>query len=192
VLHEGNVFHLFAADWVDYCIRVNVVGTNFLPKAIDMLADYMFQKLSCDHFLGERFCECVGTLRGAARPVSGVTTLGSNGMVVVSPVLIVFCDLVWYYYCMGEVRIGYSITDGLLSLAALAGSSESSVALTFWNLFLKISASFVSAAIVSSPTCANGTSGWGFFNALNVSLAAMINLYVEDNCGIGELWGKKL
>jgi hypothetical protein len=27
------------------------------------------------------------------------------------------------------------------------------------------------------------------FNALVMSLSAMINLSVEDNCGIGELWG---
>jgi hypothetical protein len=58
------------------------------------LADSMSQKLSCDKLLGERFCERVGTLGGAARPVSGVTTFGSNGMVVVSPVLIFVCHLV--------------------------------------------------------------------------------------------------
>jgi hypothetical protein len=30
-----------------------------------------------------------------------------------------------------------------------------------------------------------------FFNPLDMSLAAMINLSVEDNCGIGKLWGKR-
>jgi hypothetical protein len=53
----------------------------------------MFQKSSCDKFLGERFCESVGTLGGAARPVIGVITLGSNG-VLVSPAMLIFvCDL---------------------------------------------------------------------------------------------------
>jgi hypothetical protein len=85
----------------------------YAPKAISMLADSMFQKSSCDKFLGEIFCERVGTLRGAARPVSGVTTLGINGVEVVSPVLIVGCDLAWYCCCMGEVRIGCSRTAGL-------------------------------------------------------------------------------
>jgi hypothetical protein len=59
-----------------------------------MLADSMPQKSSCNKFLEERFCERVGTLGGAAQPVTGVTTLESNGVVVVSPVLIIACDLV--------------------------------------------------------------------------------------------------
>jgi hypothetical protein len=54
----------------------------------------MPQKLSCDKFLGERFCERFGTLGGATRPVIGVTTLGSYGVVVVSPVLSIVCDIV--------------------------------------------------------------------------------------------------
>jgi hypothetical protein len=58
-----------------------------------MLADSMSQKSFCDKFLGERFCERVGTLGGASRPVIGVTTLGSNGVVVVYPVLSIVCDL---------------------------------------------------------------------------------------------------
>jgi hypothetical protein len=69
----------------------------YVPKAISMLADSMSQKSSCDKFLEERFCERVGTLGGAARPVIGVTTLGSNGVVVDSPVLIIVCDL--FFYC---------------------------------------------------------------------------------------------
>jgi hypothetical protein len=48
-----------------------------------MLADYVSRKSSSEKFLGERFCERVGTLGGAARPVIGVTTLESNGVVVV-------------------------------------------------------------------------------------------------------------
>jgi hypothetical protein len=66
-----------------------------------MLADSMYQKSSCDKFLGERFCERVGTLVDAARPVIGATTLGSNGALVVSPVLIIVCDLVLYCCCKG-------------------------------------------------------------------------------------------
>jgi hypothetical protein len=59
-----------------------------------MLADFMSQKSSCDKFLGESFCERVSTLGGAARLIIGVTILRSNGVVVLSPVLIVVCDLV--------------------------------------------------------------------------------------------------
>jgi hypothetical protein len=58
-----------------------------------MLAVSMSQKSSCDKFLGERFCERIGTLGGAGRLVIGVTTLGSNGAVVYL-VLIIICDLV--------------------------------------------------------------------------------------------------
>jgi hypothetical protein len=32
--------------------------------------------------------------------------------------------------------------------------------------------------------------GEDFLNALDMLLAAMINLYVEDNCGIEKLWGE--
>jgi hypothetical protein len=59
-----------------------------------MLADSMPQKSSCDKCLGQRFCERVGTLGDAAQSSSGVIILGSNGVVVVSPVLIVVIDLV--------------------------------------------------------------------------------------------------
>jgi hypothetical protein len=54
----------------------------------------MFQKSFCDKFLGERFCGRVGTLGDAARPVIGVTTLGSNGVLVAAPVLVFDCYLV--------------------------------------------------------------------------------------------------
>jgi hypothetical protein len=47
-----------------------------------MLAVSMFQKLSCDRFLGEIFCVRAGTLGDAAWPVIGVTTLGSNGVLL--------------------------------------------------------------------------------------------------------------
>jgi hypothetical protein len=47
-----------------------------------MLAVSMFQKSSCDKLLGERFCVRAGTLRDAAWPIIGVTTLGSNGVLL--------------------------------------------------------------------------------------------------------------
>jgi hypothetical protein len=49
-----------------------------------MLAVSMSQMSSWDTFLGERFCERIGTLGGAGRLVIGVTTLGSNGALVMS------------------------------------------------------------------------------------------------------------
>jgi hypothetical protein len=85
----------------------------------------MSQKSFCDKFRGERFCGRVGTLGGAARLVIGVTTLGSNGVVVVSLVLIIVCDIVLYCCCMGEVIFGWDKTAGLLFSAALAGAFES-------------------------------------------------------------------
>jgi hypothetical protein len=48
-----------------------------------MLVVSMYRKLSCNKFLGERFCERIGTLGGAGRLVIGVTTLGSNGALIV-------------------------------------------------------------------------------------------------------------
>jgi hypothetical protein len=65
----------------------------FFPRETDMCAVSMFQKSSCDTFLGERFCESVGTLGGAARSVIGVITLGSSGVLVAPSVLIVVCDI---------------------------------------------------------------------------------------------------
>jgi hypothetical protein len=65
----------------------------FFFKATAMFAVSMFQKLFCEKFLGERFCESVGTLGGAARPVIGVITLGNNGLLVASPVSLLFVIL---------------------------------------------------------------------------------------------------
>jgi hypothetical protein len=96
-----------------------------------MLADSMFQKSYCDKFLGEIFCERVGTLGGAAQPVSGVNTLGSNGVVILSPVLIVVCDPVLYCCCMGKFKICCSKMTGLLFSADLVGAFENSGGLTF-------------------------------------------------------------
>jgi hypothetical protein len=53
----------------------------------------MFQKSSCDKFLGERFCVHAGTLGYDAWPVIGVTTLGSNGVLCDGLTLIDLCVL---------------------------------------------------------------------------------------------------
>jgi hypothetical protein len=103
----------------------------FVPRATDMFAVSMFQKSSCDKFLGERFCESVGTLRGAAQPVIGMITLGSNGVSVAPFVLIFVCDLVLCLCFMGEDTMGCAITAGLLFSAAFIGAFESSGAFTF-------------------------------------------------------------
>jgi hypothetical protein len=49
-----------------------------------MLEVSMSKKPYWDKFLEERFCERIGTLGGAGRLGIGVTTLGSNGALVVS------------------------------------------------------------------------------------------------------------
>jgi hypothetical protein len=90
-----------------------------------MLEVSMYQESSCDKFLGERFCERIRTLRGASRPIIGVTTLGSNGAMVVSPLLIIIFDLVWHCWCMGEAKIGWDKLSLILFAAALAGAFES-------------------------------------------------------------------
>jgi hypothetical protein len=90
-----------------------------------MLADSMPQKSSCDKFMGERFCERIGTLGGASQPVIGVTTLRSNGALVVSSASIIVCDLVWNRFCTGEVEIGSDISEGFLFSADVAGAYES-------------------------------------------------------------------
>jgi hypothetical protein len=87
-----------------------------------MLAVYMSQKSSCDNFLGERFCERIGTLGGAGRLVIGVTTLRSNGALVVSLALIIVCDIVWHCWCTGEAKIGWDKLAGIVCSEALAGA----------------------------------------------------------------------
>jgi hypothetical protein len=59
-----------------------------------MLVVSMCQKSSCDKFLGERFCVRAGTLGDAAWLVVGVTTLGSNGVLLAVFAVIGLCDLV--------------------------------------------------------------------------------------------------
>jgi hypothetical protein len=66
----------------------------FVHRATAMFAVSMFQKSSCGKFMGERFCESVGTLGDEARPIIGVITLGSNGVLVDPSVLIFVYDLV--------------------------------------------------------------------------------------------------
>jgi hypothetical protein len=85
----------------------------------------MSQKTSCDKFLGEIFCERIGTLRGASRPVIGVTTIRSNGALVVSSALIIVFNLVWHCWCSGEANIGWDKSAGILFSEALAGAFES-------------------------------------------------------------------
>jgi hypothetical protein len=53
----------------------------------------MFQKLSCDQFLGERLCVRAGTIGEAAWPVIGVTTLVSYGVLLAMFTVIGLCDL---------------------------------------------------------------------------------------------------
>jgi hypothetical protein len=90
-----------------------------------MLAVSMSQKKYCDKFLGETSCERIGTLGGASQPVIGVTTLGSNGALVVSLSLIIVCDLVWHCWCTGKAKIGWDKLVWILFSAALAGAFES-------------------------------------------------------------------
>jgi hypothetical protein len=92
-----------------------------------MLAVSMFHKLSCDKFMGERFCVRAGTLSDAAWPIIGVIALGSNGVLFAVIAVIGLCDLVWYLYSMREVKIGYANASGCLFYAAL------SLKLIFWN-----------------------------------------------------------
>jgi hypothetical protein len=82
----------------------------------------MSQKSSCDKFLGERFCERIGTLGGASRSVIGVTTLGSNGAFVVYLALIIVCDLVWHCWCIVEANIGWDDSAWIVFSATLAGA----------------------------------------------------------------------
>jgi hypothetical protein len=64
-----------------------------VPNAIACLALSMFQKSSCDKFMGQIFCVRAGTLGDAAWPVIGVTTLGSNGVLRAVLTQIGICDL---------------------------------------------------------------------------------------------------
>jgi hypothetical protein len=87
-----------------------------------MLAVSMSQKSSCNKFLGERFCERVGTLGGAGRVVIGVTTLGSNGAFIVYLVLIIVFDLVWRGWCTAEANIVWDKLAGVVCSEAVAGT----------------------------------------------------------------------
>jgi hypothetical protein len=87
-----------------------------------MLAVYMSQKSSCDKFMGERFCERIGTLGGASQPVIGVTNLGSNGVLFVYLALIIVCDLLWHCWCTGEADIGWDKLTGIVCSETLTGA----------------------------------------------------------------------
>jgi hypothetical protein len=87
-----------------------------------MLAVSMSQNSSCDKFLGERFCERIGTLGGAGQVIIGVTALGSNDALVVSLVLIIVYDIVWCCWCTGEANIGWDKLAGIVCSEAMAGA----------------------------------------------------------------------
>jgi hypothetical protein len=59
---------------------------------------------------------------GAGRLIIGVTTLGSNGALIVSLPLIIVCGLVWQYCGTGEAKIGWDNSAGIVCSAALAGA----------------------------------------------------------------------
>jgi hypothetical protein len=85
---------------------------------------------------------------------------------------------------MGEAKIGLddSARHGRsVTFGSAAGGVGDGVCC---NLNLKIAANAASADMVSSLTRANGTSGSGLCKASVMSLVAMINLSVDDNCGI--------
>jgi hypothetical protein len=142
------------------------------------------QKSSWDKLRGARFCERLGTLIGEGWCNIGVTTLGSNGPFVLARAWIVVCDLVWRGGGTGEVKIGLDDFAGHVRWVTCAGGAGIMEMWTFSSLSLKISASAVSAEMVSSPTWVKGTSGCGCCNAFGMSLDAMSSLSVEDNWGI--------
>jgi hypothetical protein len=85
---------------------------------------------------------------------------------------------------MREANIGLDDLARHVHSVNLGGAAGRVGVYFFRNLSLKISASSVRAEMVTSPTWVDGTYGWGFGKASIISLAAMINISVEDNCGI--------
>jgi hypothetical protein len=85
---------------------------------------------------------------------------------------------------MGEANIGLDVSARHGRWVTFGGAAGGVGGGVCRNLSLKIAANSASAEMVSSPTRANGTSGWGFCKASVMYLAAMINLSVDDNCGI--------
>jgi hypothetical protein len=85
---------------------------------------------------------------------------------------------------MGEFKIWVGEGLRLGRVTTLAGETRVSGDRACCNLSLKIAAKSAKAAMVSSPTQANGTAGCGFWKASIMSLAAMSNRSVDDNCGI--------
>jgi hypothetical protein len=156
----------------------------WFPRAMAIRAVFMPQKSSWDKLRGARFCERLGTLGGEGWLDIVVITLGSNGALVVSRAWIVVWGLVWRGEGAGEIKIGLDDLAWHGRWVILAGGAGTMGMWTFSNLSLKMSASAVSAEMVSSPTWVNGTSGCGCCNAFDMSLAAMSNMSVEDNCGI--------
>jgi hypothetical protein len=85
---------------------------------------------------------------------------------------------------MGEFKIWVDEGMRLGRGTTLAGEARVAGDGSCCNLSLKIAAKSVRAAMVSSPTLANGTSGCGFWKASVMSLDAISNRSVDDNCGI--------
>jgi hypothetical protein len=71
------------------------------------------QKSFWDKLRGESLCERVDTLGGDGLSVLGVTTLGGNGALAMSFVLIVVCDLVCLSRGMGEAKIVFDNQQGM-------------------------------------------------------------------------------
>jgi hypothetical protein len=85
---------------------------------------------------------------------------------------------------MGEFKIFFDEGAPLGRWTVLAGAAWVVGGGACCILSLKIAAKSVRAAMVSSPTLANGTSGWRFCKPTDVSLTAMSNRSVDDNSGI--------
>jgi hypothetical protein len=85
---------------------------------------------------------------------------------------------------MGEFKIWVDERMRLGRGTPVAGEARVAGDGASCNLNLKIAAKSVRAAIVASAMMANGTSGCGFRKASVMSLAAISNRSVDDNCGI--------
>jgi hypothetical protein len=126
----------------------------------------------------------VDTLRGDGLIVLGVTTLGGNGAMEMYCVRIVVCDLVCRDIGMGDFKTGVDDSERHGRWKTVGGAAGGVGDGVFRSLSLKIAANSARAEMVSSLTRANGTSRWGFCKASVMSFASMINMLVDDTCGI--------
>jgi hypothetical protein len=169
IVHKCHVFHFFSVDGVD-----DGVCLVLLRPMVVYEGD--------EHVGGVHSAEVV--LGQVAGRESLWSTLGGKGALAMSFVWIVVCDLVCSDMDMGEAKIGFddSVRHGRwVNFGGAAASVGDGVCCT---LSLKMAANSAGAKMVLSPTRVNGSSGWGFCKASVMSLAAMINLSVDDNCGI--------